>query len=98
MRSTITVSLSKELKRALDRLSRDLARYRRGLPDLFVVTPEAPGFVLFEVKGPGDRLRPEQVGWLDYLGANGLPCAVLVVEWATAASSGMRIAAVESSQ
>jgi hypothetical protein len=54
--------------------------------------------VLFEVKGPGDRLRPEQVGWLDYLGAHDLPCAVLAVEWSTAAASGMRIAAVESSE
>ena len=59
--------------------------------------PVAPGFVLLEVKGPGDRLRPEQVAWLDYLDANGLPCTVLAVEWSTA-TSGTRFAAVESSE
>jgi hypothetical protein len=88
----------RHLAAVLDRLSRDLGRYRRGLPDLFVLTPEEPGFMLFEVKGPGDRLRPEQVGWLDYLDANEVPCAVLAVEWSSAAARGMRIAAVESSQ
>jgi hypothetical protein len=99
VRSRLELALSRlsgrHLATVLDRLSRDLGRYRRGLPDLFVVTPEEPGFVLFEVKGPGDRLRPEQVGWLDYLGAKDLPCAVLAVQWSTAAG-GMRIAAVES--
>jgi hypothetical protein len=102
VRSRLDLALSRlsgrHLATVLDRLSRDLGRYRRGLPDLFVITLEDPGFVLLEVKGPGDRLRPEQVGWLDYLGANGLPCAVLAVEWSSAAGSGMRIAAVESSQ
>ena len=67
----------------LDRLSRDLGRYGHGLPDLFLVSQNEPGFELLEVKGPGDRLRPEQVGWLDYLSARGLPSAVLAVEWAS---------------
>ena len=101
MRSRLELALSRlegrHLATVLDRLSRDLGRYRRGLPDLFVVTPAAPGFVLLEVKGPGDRLRPEQVAWLDYLDANGLPCTVLAVEWSKRAS-GMRFAAVESSE
>ena len=78
----------------LDRLSRDLGRYGRGLPDLFVVAPGAPGFVLYEVKSPGDRLRPEQIGWLDYLAASAVPCAVLAVEWSS--NTGARFAAVES--
>ena len=30
---------------------------------------------------PGDYLRAEQRGWLDYLHAEGLPAAVLRVEW-----------------
>jgi hypothetical protein len=94
VRSGLELALSRlsgrHLATVLDRLSRDLGRYRRGLPDLFVLTAEEPGFVLFEVKGPGDRLRPEQVAWLDYLGAHDLPCAVLAVEWSTAAASGMR--------
>jgi hypothetical protein len=101
VRSRLELALSRldgrHVATVLDRLTRDLGRYRRGLPDLFVVTPDPPGFVLLEVKGPGDRLRPEQVAWLDYLDANGLPCTVLAVEWSSAAS-GTRFAAVESAE
>lgn len=60
-----------------DRLSRDLRRYRRGLPDLFVARDEPPGFELLEVKAPGDQLRPEQGAWIDHLEARGIPAAVL---------------------
>ncbi len=67
----------KHLARVFDRLSRDVHRYRRGFPDLFVVKDEEPGFELYEVKGPGDTLRPEQGAWIDYLNANGLPASVL---------------------
>jgi len=64
-----------------DRLSRDLKRYRRGLPDLFVLRDEEPGFELVEVKGPGDQLRPEQKAWIDYLNENGLPASILRVSF-----------------
>lgn len=76
-----------DLAAVLDRLSRDLRRYGRGLPDLFLATAGEPGFELLEVKSPGDRLRPEQIGWLDYLSDRGLPCAVLAVEWTTTTAS-----------
>lgn len=67
-----------------DRLSRDPGRYRRGLPDLFVLRDaEQPGFELLEVKGPGDQLRPEQKSWIDYLNDGGLPAAVLKVRFET---------------
>jgi hypothetical protein len=86
VRERIELALSRltgpHLAIILDRLSRDLGRYRRGLPDLFVLAPESPGYVLLEVKGPGDRLRPEQVGWLDYLADRDIPSGVLAVEWA----------------
>ncbi|MEM7350443.1 MAG: VRR-NUC domain-containing protein [Acidobacteriota bacterium] len=64
-----------------DRLSRDLRRYRRGFPDLFVLRQEAPGFELYEVKAPGDQLRPEQTGWIDYLNDGGIPTSILRVDW-----------------
>ena len=64
-----------------DRLSRDLRRYRRGFPDLFVVDSDATHYQLLEVKGPGDQLRPEQTGWLDYLSAGGVQAHLLAVEW-----------------
>ncbi len=64
-----------------DRLSRDLGRYRRGLPDLFVLCEEAPGFELYEVKSPGDQLRPEQTAWIDYLNDGDVPASILHVRW-----------------
>ncbi len=63
------------------RLSRDLRRYRNGFPDLFVPSEGTPGYELLEVKGPGDQLRPEQRGWLDYFETAGIPATVLAVEW-----------------
>ena len=67
-----------------DRLSRDLQRYRRGFPDLFVVRPgRTPTFELLEVKGPGDQLRPEQRTWLAYMERQKVPVSVLRVEWIT---------------
>lgn len=64
-----------------DRLSRDLGRYRRGFPDLFVLSDREPGFELLEVKGPGDQLRPEQTAWIDYLNEGALPTKILHVTW-----------------
>ncbi len=64
-----------------DRLSRDPGRYRRGLPDLFVLRDREPGFELCEVKSPGDQLRPEQTSWLDYLNEGGIPAKVLKLIW-----------------
>lgn len=69
------------LAKVADHLSRDLGRYRRGLPDLLVEKESEPGFELWEVKGPGDQLRPEQISWLDYLNQQGLPAGVLKLRW-----------------
>lgn len=69
------------LARVCDRLSRDVRRYRRGFPDLFVLRDTEPGFELLEVKAPGDQLRPEQGAWIDYLNASGLPASVLKLVW-----------------
>jgi tetratricopeptide (TPR) repeat protein len=72
----------RHLAAVCDRLSRDVHRYRRGLPDLFVVDGKTEaGFRLYEVKGPGDQLRPEQSAWIDYLNDHGIPAAVLRVRW-----------------
>lgn len=70
-----------QLAKVADRLSRDLGRYRRGLPDLLVEKEGEPGFELWEVKAPGDQLRPEQKSWLDYLNQAGLPAGVLKLRW-----------------
>ena len=70
-----------QLAWVFDRLSRDLRRYRRGFPDLFVLREEDPGFELYEVKAPGDQLRPEQTAWIDYLNEGGIPASILHVTW-----------------
>ena len=77
----LEVLTGEHLALVCDRLSRDVRRYRRGFPDLFVLREEAPGFELMEVKAPGDQLRPEQGAWIDYLNANGLPASILKLTW-----------------
>lgn len=75
----------RELALVAERLSRDLGRYRRGLPDLLVAATEAeksgPRFELWEVKGPGDHLRAEQKGWIDYLDAVGIRARLARITW-----------------
>ncbi len=71
----------RHLAHVFDRLSRDLKRYRVGLPDLFVLRDEAPGFELYEVKSPGDALRPEQTAWIDCLNDGGIPATILKIVW-----------------
>ncbi len=79
----LTRLTGRHLAHVFDRLSRDLWRYRRGLPDLFVLRDEAPGFELYEVKSPSDQLRPEQTAWIDYLNDGEIPTSILKVEWKT---------------
>ena len=70
-----------QLAAVCDRLSRHPGRYRRGFPDLFVWKRGKSGFMLYEVKGPGDQLRPEQGAWIDYLNKVGIEAAVLRLKW-----------------
>ena len=84
-RADLELALSRLTGRHLayvfDRLSRDLRRYRRGFPDLFVPRDRTPGFELCEVKSPGDQLRPEQKAWIDHLNDGGLPAKILKIDW-----------------
>jgi hypothetical protein len=45
-------------------LARNPRAFGSGFPDLFLFRPEGPEWALWEVKGPGDHLRPEQERWL----------------------------------
>lgn len=47
-----------------------------GFPDLFLFRPESDDWKLWEVKGPGDTLRPEQEWWLQHF--NHLGCCAEV--------------------
>ncbi len=77
------------------RFCRDPGRFSRGLPDLFVCPASGVGsrFELFEVKGPGDQLRPEQQSWIDYLNQGGIPTWILKVKWRDAPALGAAIEA-----
>lgn len=86
LRAALDLVTGPELALVSDRLSRDLRRYRRGLPDLLVSSDEGSerAFELWEVKGPGDQLRAEQKGWLDYFAEVDITARVAKVSWRTA--------------
>lgn len=64
----------------LERMSRNLRNYTSGFPDLFVFTTESPGYLLIEVKGPGDQLRPNQKSWMRYFVEQGIPFEILRIQ------------------
>ena len=55
------------------RLLRDLKANRTGLPDLVRFWPAARRYELVEVKAPGDKLQDNQIRWLAYCEAQGIP-------------------------
>jgi hypothetical protein len=73
------------LRRWFERLLADPAGNRSGLPDLIQFWPEARGYRLVEVKGPGDRVQDNQRRWLEDCLAHGMPVAVCHVQWEPAA-------------
>ena len=63
-----------------DRLLRDLKSNRSGFPDL-VVFPDHGGYLLAEVKGPGDSLQANQKRWLRFFLEQGIAAEVVNVGW-----------------
>lgn len=66
-----------------ERLLREPAANRSGLPDLVRFWPRERRYELIEVKGPGDRLQDNQRRWLAYCAAHGMPVTVLQARWAS---------------
>nr|WP_240160879.1 VRR-NUC domain-containing protein [Burkholderia sp. Ax-1719] len=66
-----------------ERLLREPAANRSGLPDLVRFWPRERRYELLEVKGPGDRLQDNQRRWLAYCAAHGMPVTVLQARWET---------------
>lgn len=62
------------------RIWRDLREHRSGFPDL-IHFPEGEGYELIEVKGPGDRLQPNQKRWMAFFADHGIPHRVAHVQW-----------------
>ena len=69
------------------RLLRDVKANRSGLPDLIRFQPDAPGYELIEIKGPGDKLQDNQIRWLAYCAEHGMPVRVCHVSWREPASA-----------
>ncbi len=60
---------------------KDMSRHRSGYPDLLVVNPRLSHYELIEVKGPGDRLQPQQTEFLRWCQEQGIPASVLHVNY-----------------
>ena len=69
------------LKLVFTRLLRDVKTNRSGLPDLIRFWPAERRYELIEVKGPGDKLQDNQIRWLQYCVAHGMPVRVCHVTW-----------------
>jgi len=69
-----------KLEAILRRQLRELRRNSSGLPDVFSIDPKGRPF-LYEVKGPGDQLRPNQRAWLSFMNDIGIDCSVLWVSY-----------------
>ena len=80
----LTLSLSRipaaQWRSIFERLLADLRNHRSGLPDL-ILFPDAGGYELVEVKGPGDKLQQNQRRWMAFFAAHSIPHQVLQVEW-----------------
>jgi hypothetical protein len=63
------------------RLLADIRENRSGLPDLVRFWPAERRYELIEIKGPGDKLQDNQIRWLRYCIAHGMPVRVLDVRW-----------------
>jgi len=72
------------LKACFTRILSDIRANRCGLPDLVQFWPHERRYRLIEVKGPGDRLQDNQVRWLTFCIAHGIPVSVCHVSWLAA--------------
>ncbi|XP_064609302.1 fanconi-associated nuclease 1-like [Liolophura sinensis] len=73
----------KLLSGLLRRYAIDPRNTRSGFPDLTLWNPINKTFKFSEVKGPGDRLSPNQIMWLDYLTGLGIEAEVCHVKAVT---------------
>jgi hypothetical protein len=55
--------------------------FDNGFPDLFLFRPQTPRVMLWEVKGPGDALRPEQERWLSHFNRAGVQASLAWVKY-----------------
>jgi len=63
------------------RILQDVRDNRTGFPDLIQFWPHEGRYNMIEVKGPGDRLQDNQLRWIDYCAAHGMPITVCYLQW-----------------
>lgn len=80
---------AKVLQEVLRIMVRNPRAFDRGFPDLFLFRPGGRDWKLWEVKGPGDSLRPEQEWWLHQFTRLGCDARVVRVR---RAGGGFRVA------
>jgi hypothetical protein len=68
------------------RILQDVKENRTGFPDLIQFWPGESRYDMIEVKGPGDRLQDNQLRWIDYCAAHGMPVTVCYLQWEQAAA------------
>lgn len=73
------------LKLWCQRILQDVRDNRTGFPDLIQFWPQESDptrrYNMIEVKGPGDRLQDNQLRWIDYCAAHGMPVTVCYLQW-----------------
>jgi hypothetical protein len=72
-----------------ERILHDVRDNRCGFPDLIRFRPHATDgqrYEMIEVKGPGDRLQDNQLRWIAYCAAHGMPVTVCYLQWDRAAA------------
>lgn len=69
------------LRKWCERILADVKENRTGFPDLIQFWPNEGRYLMIEVKGPGDRLQDNQLRWIDYCAAHGMPVSVCYLQW-----------------
>ncbi|MCD2516321.1 VRR-NUC domain-containing protein [Massilia sp. G4R7] len=73
------------LRKWCERILLDVKENHTGFPDLIQFWPNEGRYTMIEVKGPGDRLQDNQLRWIDYCAAHGMPVSVCYLQWEQAA-------------
>ena len=69
------------LKKWCERILVDIKSNSSGFPDLIQFWPVERRYNMIEVKGPGDRLQDNQLRWIAYCAAHGMPVSVCYLQW-----------------
>ncbi|WP_420472684.1 VRR-NUC domain-containing protein [Noviherbaspirillum sp. ST9] len=84
LETALTCIPPQHLKKWFERMLLDVRANRSGFPDLIQFWPRERRYRMVEVKAPGDRLQDNQLRWLAFCAAHGMPVEVCWVQWTDA--------------